>query len=217
MKTMRLIFGCTVLAAMTQSSLLAAGSNRIDKLAPDLRESMTLSHNQRVIVTYAANLDESSVQALVSKSGQAAKRFAGSTVISSSLSRREIESLEMDARVVSISPDRKVMATMDIAVPTIGADRLGRYLGYSGKGVTVAVIDSGLTPSATVSSSRILASVDFTGAGRNTDAFGHGTHVAGTIGGSGAKGSVRGVAPGAALVSLRVLDANGQGYVSNVI
>ena len=217
MKTMLLTFGCAVLAAFTLSSLLAAGTNRIDKLAPDLRESMTLSADQRVIVTYAADLDESGVQALVSKSGRASRRLSVSKLITASVSRREIEALESDSRVLSISPDRKVVATMDVAIPTIGADRLGQFLGYTGKGVTVAVIDSGLTPNTAVPHARILASVDFTGVGRDTDAFGHGTHIAGTIGGSGVKGSVRGVAPGVALVSLRVLDAKGQGYVSSVI
>src|SRR5262249_42522977 len=154
---------------------------------------------------------------LLTKSGHTAQRLDGSRMIKASLSSREIELLESDGRVLRISPDRRVDATMDIAVPTIGADRLSNFLGYTGKGVTVAVIDSGLTPNAAVAESRVLASLDFTGAHAAIDAFGHGTHIAGTIGGSGARGSVRGVAPGANLVSLKVLDANGQGYVSNVI
>ena len=53
-----------VLAMMAPSALFAAGSHRIDKVAPDLRESMSLSRDQRVIVTYASDLDESGVQTL---------------------------------------------------------------------------------------------------------------------------------------------------------
>src|SRR5438105_14543265 len=51
------------------------------------------------------------------------------------------------------------------------------------------------------------------------DDYGHGTHVAGLLGGSGAtsNGQYKGIAPGARVVALRVLDANGQGYTSDVI
>ena len=86
--------------------------------------------------------------------------------------------------------------------------------------VGVAVIDSGVSPSDDL---RITASYDF----RNGfalqaspyDGYGHGTHVAGLIASSGShsKGYYQGVAPGARIISLRVLDSNGAGYTSNVI
>src|SRR6185436_13030960 len=119
-------------------------------------------------------------------------------------------------RVQSISPDRRVVATMDIAVPTVGGDRLQTYLGYTGKGVTVAVLDSGVAPTNSVPAARLAARIDFTESLNATDQYGHGTHIASTIGGGGERGSVRGMAPGAKIVSLKVLDANGQGYVSDV-
>ena len=50
MRTIKQIFGYAVLAAVAQTSLWGAAVNGIDKLSPDLRESMTLSHEQRVIV-----------------------------------------------------------------------------------------------------------------------------------------------------------------------
>src|SRR5256886_4498327 len=51
------------------------------------------------------------------------------------------------------------------------------------------------------------------------DDNGHGTHVGGIIMGNGydSQGSKSGIAPGASLVSLKVLDANGQGAISNII
>ena len=51
------------------------------------------------------------------------------------------------------------------------------------------------------------------------DGYGHGTHVAGLIASSGShsKGYYQGVAPGARIISLRVLDSHGAGYTSNVI
>src|SRR5262249_60573467 len=51
------------------------------------------------------------------------------------------------------------------------------------------------------------------------DGYGHGTHVAGITAGSGyaSGGRRRGIAPGATLLVEKVLDASGQGYISNVI
>src|SRR5207237_6013490 len=65
-----------------------------------------------------------------------------------------------------------------------------------------------------------VKTVDFTGAPNvRTDPFGHGTHVAGIIGGSGqsSQGLYKGVAPASRLINLRVLDASGGGSSSNVI
>ena len=86
--------------------------------------------------------------------------------------------------------------------------------------VGVAVIDSGVAASDDL---RITASYDFrTGIALPVspyDGYGHGTHIAGLIASSGthSKGYYQGVAPGAKIISLRVLDSNGGGYTSNVI
>jgi serine protease AprX len=60
---------------------------------------------------------------------------------------------------------------------------------------------------------------DFTGEGITRDLYGHGTHVAGILGGSGANsgGKYRGVAPGVSIVNLRALDETGSGDDSMVI
>ena len=94
---------------------------------------------------------------------------------------------------------------------------------WTGRGVGVAVIDSGLEMSSEFSG-RVTAFYDFTTGGIVSsypyDDYGHGTHVAGTIGGSGALSSnrdYRGLAPNVKLVVLKVLDKNGAGYTSDVI
>ena len=106
MKATQRIFGCGLLVAVSLAPTLAVSANWPDKLAADLRGSMSLAHDQRVIVTYAPGLDETGVRALVTKSGRTARRLAGSQAIVASVSRREIETLESDGRVVSISPGR---------------------------------------------------------------------------------------------------------------
>ena len=88
----------------------------------------------------------------------------------------------------------------------------------AGAGVGVAIIDSGIASHPDLPN--LVKTVDFTG-GPNVpgDPFGHGTHVAGIIGGSGqsSQGLYAGVAPSARLINLRVLDASGGGSTSNVI
>jgi serine protease AprX len=94
---------------------------------------------------------------------------------------------------------------------------------WTGRGVGVAVIDSGLEMSYEFQG-RVRAFYDFTN-GRAVSAtpyddYGHGTHVASTIGGSGALSSnrdYRGLAPNVSLVVFKVLDKNGSGWTSDVI
>jgi serine protease AprX len=104
---------------------------------------------------------------------------------------------------------------------SVDADRVWAS-GRTGQGVTVAVLDSGITPDADLvqPTNRILASVNFADSlGSMKDPGGHGTHVAGTIAGNGSRsnGAYVGIAPGANLVDVRVLDANGNGRASSVI
>jgi subtilisin family serine protease len=106
---------------------------------------------------------------------------------------------------------------------TLGLDAWGKT--WEGSGVTVAVIDSGL--SALWELGKIKGFYDFTDGqtpaiGASTapyDDYGHGTHVAGLISndGNATGGLLRGVAPKVQLVGLKVLDSTGAGYTSDVI
>jgi serine protease AprX len=116
---------------------------------------------------------------------------------------------------------------------TIGSRVVQQSLGLTGAGVGVAIIDSGITPwhddltrgpadgnSYPYGDQRVSAFVDFVnGQGLPYDDDGHGTHVAGIIAGNGrdSNGQKAGVAPGASLVSLKVLDGNGVGTIGNII
>ena len=87
-----------------------------------------------------------------------------------------------------------------------------------GTGVGVALIDTGVTPSADLGG-RLLARVDLTPEGDGIDHYGHGTHMAGLIAGDGtlAAGAAEGAAPGANLVSVKVAGWDGATDVSTVI
>jgi serine protease AprX len=91
--------------------------------------------------------------------------------------------------------------------------------GIDGSGVTVAVIDTGINNTGDLAG-KVIDGYDFSGEGNYAkDSFGHGTFVAGTIAGSGAAshGAVKGVAPGANLVSLKVAGKDGSTDVLRVI
>ncbi|HSL24414.1 MAG TPA: S8 family peptidase [Vicinamibacterales bacterium] len=93
-----------------------------------------------------------------------------------------------------------------------------------GRGIGVAIIDSGIAPLPDFGT-RIVAFRDFSRTGTPLtvnpyDDYGHGTHVAGLIAGSGSQSTgaaYSGVAPSARLIGLKVLDKDGKGYSSAVI
>ncbi len=126
-------------------------------------------------------------------------------------------------------------AYLNAYTSTIGATTAWNY-GIKGKGIAVAVVDSGITPKVdflanTVSlstSTRVKANLTFANTlvtyvsrvnTTTSDLFGHGTHIAGIIGSNGASsgGLFMGVAPEVNLINLRVADYNGRAFESDMV
>ena len=133
-----------------------------------------------------------------------------------SLTAKTIRELADDPDVVAISPDREVRGTMDVAAPTVNAT-IANQNTWTGAGIGVAVIDSGIQDAADLKT--VVYKQSFVSGGKSTDVYGHGTHVAGIIAGDGSSssGKYKGVAPQANIIVLRVLDDNGVGTDSSVI
>jgi len=130
--------------------------------------------------------------------------------------------------IAYISPNRPMKGSLDITTQTVNAN-LVWPLGYTGTGVGVAVIDSGVAlrhdlTGPNGATSRVVYSQNFVSGQDTTDGYGHGTHVAGIIGGNGddSTGSLfsrtfKGVAPNVNIISLKVLDQYGNGQEADVI
>ncbi|MER5946462.1 S8 family serine peptidase [Streptomyces sp. NPDC001904] len=114
--------------------------------------------------------------------------------------------------------DAPVKARLDVSVPQIGAPAAWQA-GYDGTGVKVAVVDTGVYADHPDLAGKVVAAKNFSTSADDVDHQGHGTHVASTIAGSGAKsgGKYKGVAPGASIVAAKVLDDTGSGADSDII
>ncbi len=110
--------------------------------------------------------------------------------------------------------DGKRKATLDRSTAQIGAPAAWEA-GYTGAGVTVAVLDTGVDQNHPDLADREIAEQNFSAAPDNVDRVGHGTHVASTVAGTGT--TYRGVANGAAILDGKVLDDDGSGQDSEII
>ncbi|MEO3791099.1 S8 family serine peptidase [Nonomuraea sp. B10E15] len=126
--------------------------------------------------------------------------------------------LDQDSSVAKVWLDAPVKASLDRSVPQIGAPEAWQA-GFSGEGVKVAVLDTGVDDEHPDLAGRVEAAQNFTDSQDAVDRHGHGTHVAATIAGQGAAGTParKGVAPGARLLSGKVLNDSGSGYASGII
>ncbi|RQW80611.1 MAG: hypothetical protein EHM14_04145 [Methanothrix sp.] len=101
----------------------------------------------------------------------------------------------------------------------INADKLWAK-GIDGKGITIAVLDSGIDKNHPDLVGRVIGETNFiTDEVSADDLLGHGTMVSGIIAGSGAAsgGKYKGIAPGANLLNVKVIDSKGDGKVSDII
>jgi len=136
-----------------------------------------------------------------------------------------LATLAEDPDVQYISPDRQtIKLSPDDYILDASNTNSVQQLGYTGNGIGVAVIDSGVRASHpdfadNYGVSRVVYSESFIPGLDASDQFGHGTAVAGLVAANGnASGQwMRGIAPKANIINLRVLDATGSGTDSAVI
>ena len=136
------------------------------------------------------------------------------------ISAAEAEMLRHDDAISAVEPDRIISLgnCFTVVEPRLITWNIKR-IGYgNGIGKTAWIIDSGIDfdhPDLTVDQSKSKSFID--GQTSADDQNGHGTHVAGIIGAKNNEFGVLGVASGASLVALKVLDNDGEGNLSYII
>jgi subtilisin family serine protease len=220
------------LETVTQNGSIIAGQYIVVfKSNGNMRLDNNMSYRERT------NTVRQAAQDIMRSNGVAnvaVERAFGETIlgITAKLSDSEVENLRKDSRVAFIEPDRIVMLAPPAgkgpkggggSAPSeeipYGINRVGSG---SGVGKTAWVIDTGIDlthPDLNVDASRgFNAFTNGKDGGSTNDGNGHGTHVAGTIGAIKDNGiGVVGVAYGATVIPVKVLDSNGSGSYSGVI
>ena len=186
--------------------LIANG--RLDERLFDVTELATYGGALPVIVTYpSGTLSSQSGLQLRSINGVAFD--AAETPLVGGLTASGAKKIWLDV---------KRQADLDRSVAQINAPA-AYQAGFTGKGTTVAVLDTGVDQSHPDLTDREIGERNFTTSPDAGDHYGHGTHVASIIAGTGAKsgGKYRGVAPDAHILDVKVLGDNGSGQDSGII
>ncbi|MGE3403108.1 MAG: S8 family serine peptidase, partial [Vicinamibacterales bacterium] len=185
------------------------------RLTRELRERAGRSGKSRVIVRF--DRESTADNAVRSVRGRRVKRLRRAHVIE--VDNNQLERLAAQG---DVTLDRLASGNLYRSTGTIGSDVVNQAMHYTGKGVGVALIDSGYTYHDDLNKrhNSLAAWKDFVnGAPFPYDDWGHGTHLAGIISGDGydSNGRHAGVAPDAKILALKVLNSRGVGYVSDII
>ena len=200
-----------VIALLTIGLAIPAAFGRSAKIAKDLDTTKTTSVD--VIVQFGVPRT-SKQDTLVTQTGGRLKTAlsAASKAGVYTMPLSALEGLATSADVKYITPNRAVQGN-DVYTNEASNATAAQSYGWSGAGVGVAIIDSGASAVLDFDS-RIVYSQTFV-TERADEVYGHGTHVSGIVAGNGS--TYKGIAPGANIISLRVLDDLGSGTDSNVI
>jgi len=218
----------TPLAALAQTLLVPGSQNgSTSKLDPLLQKRASqFFGSTRVVVRGVDGVSLSQLSFIVQLTGGSVGRLLPIIGgLSATVPNLSISTIAGSSLVAHVSMDRVAAGAMERTGPTVGATAVRQEFGYDGSGVGVAIIDSGITGwhddlTDSLGAQRVARFVDFVN-GRQSpyDDFGHGSHVAGIVAGNGfdSGGARSGIAPGAQLTVLKVLDRTGAGRISDVI
>ena len=217
------VLGCVLLAGSTPSG------QRRPSLSSDLLVHPKGPHTHRVIVQG----DDSGLSTLRrGLTGRLQRNLAAAVAVE--VNDAQLEGLQRSGQHSHISGDLPVVADMAVTNQVTGATTVWQGTpgllgllgtpGYTGSDVAVAVLDSGIATH-TALDSRVVARVNLVSdePGVTGDPFGHGTHIAGVIGGNRSASRyvtsafAGGSAPAVRLVDVRVLGSYGSGRTSDVI
>ncbi|MBA3271956.1 MAG: S8 family peptidase, partial [Acidobacteria bacterium] len=219
--------GFACLAASSPAWAQETSPSQQTKLDEVVRQAVAEGRSVRAIVRFTDEAARKRGAGMVShRGGHVRRAFNAVGALCIDVDAATADALAADSGTVSVSIDAQVHSSATGAMwasQSSGADAPRQNLQRGGRSISVAVIDSGVRPHADLPAARIRKFVDFVN-GRTApyDDFGHGTHVAGIVAGSGAaslflEDPYVGAAPDVDVVALKVLDRTGAGRTSDVL
>ncbi|NWQ41923.1 S8 family serine peptidase [Bacillus sp. EB106-08-02-XG196] len=178
-------------------------------------EIESIQEEERMIVQFKQQVNE---EAIHDVNGEIINTVETITVLTAYIPVDKIEEIKQNPEISTIEKDARIRATSQVV--DWGNEKIRTPIAwqasFTGKGQKIAILDSGVSTShEDLKITDGVAFVPYTTS--YDDDNGHGTHVAGIIGAANnTKGTV-GVAPDASLYAVKVLDNNGEGYVSDII
>ncbi|HEY6971768.1 MAG TPA: S8 family peptidase [Candidatus Angelobacter sp.] len=227
-----LLLGGIILLLSVAGFAAPPNGNQHGKLAPDLASfPVNPDGTVDVIIQFSDTMQAKHFAMLAAQGGRLKNKFEQINGAAYQIPVKVLAFLENHPDIAYVTPDRPNTPSFDqsdaAAISAITVDVARVQYGLDGSGVGVAVIDSGVFNHDDLqgaSGSRIVYNENFVaGDASANDTYGHGTHVAGIIGGNGNDSQsgylheYRGVAPNANIINLRVLNGQGAGNDSQVI
>jgi minor extracellular protease Epr len=177
------------------------------------------SQHERVIVTFKEEVKDKKAKekSVNNAKGKIKQQYKNINSMVVELPNSEIAKLKKDPQVVAVEKDEvvRVSDTYDWGLAKVGATTAWSK-GFTGEGVKISVIDTGIATHPDLIVSGGVSTVDYTTS--YEDDHSHGTHVAGIIGAERDNGiGTVGVAPDAEIYAVKAMDNMGSGYVSDMI
>lgn len=170
-----------------------------------------------VLILYKDKVEATDVDEIGKVKGKVKKKYANFPIVSAKMSPKAISALRKNPKVKTVELDgkvRKSAQTFDWGINAVGAPAAWTA-GYTGAGVKIAVIDTGIAPHPDLVIAGGRSFVSYTTSYADDD--GHGTHVAGIIGARNNDIGHVGIAHESSLYAVKVLDNTGSGTWSAVI
>ncbi|HZJ58000.1 MAG TPA: S8 family peptidase [Clostridia bacterium] len=195
----------------------------LKKIDPELMKTMSAMSEQTVsIILHSHGGCDNRCQEILDKLGGEVKyEYPLIDSFSVEISSSKLMELASARYVRYIAADVSVNAQMDIASQEIKSNVLNKS-GYKGKGIGIAIIDTGIYPHADFlrPGNRIKEFKDFVDKKDSPyDDNGHGSFVAGVAAGNGylSRGKYQGIAPEADIIALKALNKDGSGNTSDIL
>lgn len=183
-------------------------------LAPYSNEIANASSYKEVLILFNSKIDTSLIEKY---NGDVLDQFLFTPALKARIPADAIDFIKNSDNVKAVEEDQQVKVEGQLKGWGIDATKTQRSWSnnVTGKGIKVAVLDSGISPHEDLVIAGGASFLKYTNS--YADDFGHGTHIAGIIGAKNNDKGIVGVAPDVQLYSVKVLDQEGAGLVSQLV